>query len=226
MGNRKKFKETYIKGLTAVIVNKDILDKNINLFVNYIDSKTDAELDIIIEKIKSRELILPVIIPNGSNAVSYENNMSLIESLKMGLHKKIGIVRDGETTMSPIPRLIMNVPIKKPSQLLEKKRSIPDDQNTKNIMTQQVTGPSKSMSVTSPEIPLMLGNGQYLSIREAIKYRGGDQSAELVLEKMAELGMDISQEVLEKYSSGPEVNNTIKQVLFSMHLDMNIKGEN
>ena len=39
---------------------------------------------------------------------------------------------------------------------------------------------------------------------------------------MAELDMPIDQNVLEQYSSGPEVNNTVKQLLLGMHIDANI----
>ena len=227
MGKRENFKNVYIGGLKAIIVGNDsIRDKNIELFNNLIDSMTDAELDVFIDKLEKKEILIPIIIPNGSNAIDYENNLSLIEKYKIGFHRRIKIYRDGKPTMSPIPRLIMEVPLKKPVQLLEKKRSIPADQSSKNILTQQVTGSSKSMSITSPEIPLMMANGQFYSIKEGRKYRGGDTNAEVVLEKLADAGMDIDLDILERYSSGPEVNNTVKQVLFSMHLDMKIeKGE-
>jgi hypothetical protein len=227
MGNREKFKKTYIEGLKAILVgNSEVRDINIKLFTDKIGGMSDSELDNFIEALEKKEILLPIIVPNGSNAIDFENNMNLIENLGVALHKRVAITRDGVTTMGPIPRLIMEVPLKKPLQLLEKKRSIPADQNSKNILTNQVTSSSKSMSVTSPEIPLMMANGQYYSIREAVKYRGGDTNAELVLEKMADMGLDIDQNVLEQYSSGPEVNNTLKQILFSMHLDMRLIKEN
>ncbi len=223
MGNREAFKKVYINGLKEVLAyNTEVRDKNIELFTRKIDSMSDKELDEFIDKLEAREFVMPVTIPNGSNAMDYENNLALIEKHKIGFHKRVKIWRDGVATMSPIPRLIMEVPLKKPIQLLEKKRSIPIDQSNKNILTQQVTGSSKSMSITSPEIPLMAANGQVLSIKEGIKYRGGDVNAEIVLEKLADMGMDIDQNVLERYSSGPEVNNTVKQILLSMHLDMKI----
>lgn len=223
MGNREAFKKVYIEGLKAVLVGDDVIrDKNIELFTKYIDGLNDKELDDVVDRLERNEFVLPVFVPNGSKAIDYEHNIELIEKIGVGLHRRVAITRDGVTTMGPIPRLIMEVPIKKPLQLLEKKRSIPADQNSKNILTQQVTGASKSMSITSPEIPLMMANGQFFSIREGIKYRGGDLDAEVVMEKLADMGLDISQETLEKYSKGPEVNNTLKQILFSMHLDMKI----
>ena len=226
MGDREKFKKVYIDGLKNILVgDSKVRDTNIALFTKFVDSKTDKELDAIIDGLEKGDFVLPVIVPNGSKAVDYENNLALIEKIGVGLHKRVAITRDGVTTMGPIPRLILEVPIKKPLQLLEKKRSIPADQNSKNILTQQVTGPSKSMSITSPEIPLMMANGQFVSIREGIKYRGGDTDAEVVMEKLADMGLDISQETLEKYSKGPEVNNTLKQLLFSMHLDIKITKE-
>ena len=39
---------------------------------------------------------------------------------------------------------------------------------------------------------------------------------------MAELDMPIDQNILEQYSSGPEVNNTVKQLLLGMHIDAEI----
>ena len=223
-GDTKAFKEIIIEGMKTIMIgDKAILDANISLFSNMIDSLSEAEMDALVDDLESGKKVIPIIVPNGSNAIDYNNNLDVIERLDLPLHQRIITTTDGVDTMSPIKFLVMEIPLKKPIQMVDKKRSIPKDTNSRNEMTGQVTGDSKSMSATSPEIPLMAGNGMYKGIIELTKYRGGDINAEIALDRMAELGMPIDQDVLERYSSGPEVNNTLKQLLLSMHIDMDIK---
>lgn len=220
----KAFKSIIIDGMNNIIVgDKKILDDNVSLFSNLIDSMTEVEMDKFVDDLESGKIVIPLIVPNGSKGIDYENNMDLIEKLDLPLHRRIITTNNGVDTMSPIKFLVMEVPLKKPIQMVDKKRSIPKDTNSRNEMTGQVTGASKSMSATNPELPLMRANGMYKGIIELTKYRGGDTNAEMALERMAELGMEIDQNVLERYSSGPEVNNTLQQLFYSMHIDMNIK---
>ena len=219
---RAEFKSTLIDGVKEILKDdKRLLEHNVALISKLIDSKSDKELEALVDDLESGKSVIPLIIPNGST-LNYENLLKTADKLGIVLHKRVITVKDGVKTMSPIPRLILEIPGKKLSQLVDKKRSIADDQNSVNHLTGQVTGPSKSMSITSAETPLMLANGQYDSIRELTKYRGGDLNAKIVIEKLAEQGIEITQATLEKYSSGPEVNNTVKQLLLGMHLDAGI----
>lgn len=220
---KKEFLKEIVDGMTKLISDKDVRDKNINLITSKINGMSALEMDQFVTDLENGTIVVPVIIPNGSNGIDYENNMNLISKEKLSLHKRIIITKNGKSVMSPIPRLVMELPLKKPIQLLDKKRSIAENQNATNELTGQVTGSSKSVSITSPEIPLMMANGMNKAIKELTKYRGGDKNAEVVLEKLADLGLDITQETLERYSSGPEVNNTLKQFLRSMHLDATVK---
>ncbi len=219
---RKEFKAVLISGISDILkTDKKVLDHNIGLISNLIDSLSDKELDVLVEDIANGKSVLPLIVPNGST-IDYEDLLATTKKRKVNLHRKI-ITTDGDKrTKGRIPRLVMEVPVKKLAQLVDKKRSISDDQHSVNHLTGQVTGVSKSMSITNPELSLMAGNGMYAAIRENTKYRGGDINAKLVIEKLAEAGMEITQETLEKYSSGPEVNNTVKQMLLGMHIDAHI----
>ena len=219
---RKEFKEVLLAGVADILkTDKKVSDHNIGLISNLIDGMSDKELDALVEDIANGKSVLPLVVPNGST-IDYEDLLDTTKKRKVQLHKKI-ITTDGtKRTKGRIPRLVMEVPVKKLAQLVDKKRSIADDQHSVNHLTGQVTGASKSMSITNPELSLWSGNGMSDSIREATKYRGGDINSKLVIEKLAESGMEITQETLERYSSGPEVNNTVKQMLLGMHIDAGI----
>lgn len=221
---KKEFLKEIISGVTLLLKgNKQILEQNIALISDKVNNMTNTEMDQFVADLADGKVVIPIIVPEGSGAIDYENNRKLINSEGVSLFHRVIETRDGKEFMSKIPRLVLELPLKKPIQLLDKKRSIAEDQHSVNALTGQVTGASKSVSITSPELPLMMANGMHSAVRELTKYRGGDTSAELVLEKIAELGLDASQETLEKYSSGPEVNNTLKQFLLSMHLEAVIK---
>lgn len=219
---RKEFKEVLLAGVADILkTDKKVSDHNIGLISNLIDGMSDKELDALVEDIANGKSVLPLVVPNGST-IDYEDLLDTAKKRKVQLHKKIITIDGNKRTKGRIPRLVMEVPVKKLAQLVDKKRSIADDQHSVNHLTGQVTGASKSMSITNPELSLWSGNGMDASIREATKYRGGDINAKLVIEKLAESGMEITQETLERYSSGPEVNNTVKQMLLGMHIDAGI----
>ena len=219
---RKEFKEILLAGVADILkTDKKVSDHNIGLISNLIDGLSDKELDALVDDIASGKSIIPLIVPNGST-IDYEDLLNTTKKRKVQLHKKIIITDGTKRTKGRIPRLVMEVPVKKLAQLVDKKRSIADDQHSVNHLTGQVTGASKSMSITNPELSLWRGNGMSDATREGTKYRGGDVNAKLVIEKLAESGVEITQEILEKYSSGPEVNNTVKQMLLGMHIDAHI----
>ena len=223
MGNRKAFLDTLIAGLTQVLgKDKELLDHNVGLVVNLITSKNDKELEEFVNDLSSGKIILPIIIPNGRKKIKYQDLVKVIEKRGIKRHKRIITTSDGKRTKSAIPRLVLSLPIKKLAQMVDKKRSIASDLRSVNHLTGQVTSSSKSMSITSPELSLKLANGEVLSTKELTKYRGGDANARLVLEKLAERGLEITQETLEQYSSGPDINNTVKQLLLGMHIDTEI----
>lgn len=219
---RKEFKEVLLAGVADILkTDKKVSDHNIGLISNLIDDMSDKELDALVDDIANGKSIIPLVVPNGST-IDYEDLLNTTKKRKVQLHKKI-ITTDGtKRTKGRIPRLVMEVPVKKLAQLVDKKRSIADDQHSVNHLTGQVTGASKSMSITNPELSLWSGNGMSDAIREATKYRGGDVNSKLVIEKLAESGVEITQATLEQYSSGPEVNNTVKQLLLGMHIDAHI----
>lgn len=219
---RKEFKAVLISGVSDILkTDKKVLDHNIGLISNLIDGISDKELEALVEDLESKKSVLPLIVPNGST-IDYEDLLATTKKRKVNLHKKIITTDGNKRTKGRIPRLVMEVPVKKLAQLVDKKRSIADDQHSVNHLTGQVTGASKSMSITNPELSLWSGNGMSNAIREATKYRGGDINSKLVTEKLAESGIEITQETLERYSSGPEVNNTVKQMLLGMHIDAHI----
>lgn len=223
MGNRKAFLDAVVNGLTQMLgKDKELLDHNVNLITKLINGKSDKELEEFVNDLSNGKIILPVIIPNGRKKIRYQDLVKVIEKRGIERHKRIIVNDNGVRTMSAIPRLVLSLPIKKLAQMVDKKRSIASDLKSVNHLTGQVTSASKSMSVTSPELALKLANGEILSTKELTKYRGGDANARIVLEKLAERGLDITQETLEQYSSGPDINNTVKQLLLGMHIDTEI----
>lgn len=219
---RAEFKQVLLSGVAEILkTDKKVSEHNLALISDLIDNMTDKELEALVTDIEIRKTIIPLIVPNGSS-IDYEDLLATVNKRKVKLHKKIIVTNGTKKTKGRIARLVFELPVKKLAQLVDKKRSIADDQHSVNHLTGQVTGASKSMSITNSELSLWSGNGMYDATREATKYRAGDINAKLVIEKLAEAGIEITQEALERYSSGPEVNNTVKQLLLGMHIDAHI----
>ena len=227
MGSKKEFLDIFIKGaINTIILDSEVRKKNTELITNLIMSFTKEEMDKFVSDLESGKQVIPIIVPDGYNAISYENNINIIEKRKIKLFKRIKVTDGDKTVMSPIPFMVAEVTGRKPIQLLDKKRSIPMDDKSRSTLTGQVTNKSKSMSLTSPEVSLMLSNGMYDSIVELTRYRGGDEAANLIIKTLASHGVAITQEKIKQYANGPEVNSTLKQFLLAMHIDSNINEMN
>lgn len=122
MGNRESFKKIILDGVSEILKdNKQVLEHNIALISNLIDGMSNNELEVFVTDLESDNLVLPLIIPNGSKGIEYEGLKDTAKKLNVNIHKKIIVTKNGKKVKYSIPRLILELPVKKLSQLLDKK---------------------------------------------------------------------------------------------------------
>ena len=165
---------------------------------------------------------LTIIIPNGMKEIKtdLQNNMKIAKELGFEFYQRLQIT--GSKTMpdyiTPNKYLVVKLPVKRASQLLSKKISIPKDNKSRDLLTGQVTGDSRAAKLTNPEVQILLGLGLESSIKELMKFRGGDLGAGTALNNdLMRYGRG-SQANSANMSTGVVSTKTLKQFFQAMHI--------
>lgn len=196
--------------------------ENTVIYEKLFKTMSDDEFDSFMGKLESGEIRLAVITPNfGKTGITVENNLKLAEKLGHNFFQRILIEGDENTPsfMTPIPYMVVDLPLRRQAQLLLKKISIPEDNKVVNNLTGQPTGRSKGSKISLPEVQVMASMGLDRTLEEFMKYRGGDTKGFDAMNSSIETTGGVRLDAIKHLSSGVESTNTLRIFLKSMHLD-------
>ncbi len=218
--NRKAAEALILKHINEILPDKS----NEKLYVNLFASMNDSEFDKFMSDLETGKQKLCVIVPNFTNSLNVERNLNLGKKLGVNFFQKIWMPNTKESPryLTPMPHLVMDLPIRKASQILDKKMRVPENNNTIDNLTGQPTGGSAAARVSYPELQVMAGMGLDNSITELFKYRGGDVRGYQAMVQSIDKTGDVSLAEMAKYQSGVESTKTLKVYLTGMHLQNNL----
>lgn len=215
-GRRKEaelFIKTYIEKLGGT--------SNRKIYENIFSVMTDKDFDQFIKDIESGERYLVIMAPNFSDIrLDVEKNIEIGKELGYNFFQKLWVEgKEGcPTYQTPIPHLVIDLPIRRASQLLTKKISVPDDNKVIDVLTGQPTGASKGAKISYPELQLCSAMGLDNCMVELMKYRGGDNKGRAAFNAMLSRTGQVRLESIKAYSSGVESTKLVKTFLTSMML--------
>lgn len=220
-GNRKAAEAFIIKHINEILPDKS----NEKLYLDLFASMNDKEFDSFMSDLETKKQRLCVILPGFTKSkISVEKNLQLGKKLGVNFFQKIWMPKEGNVPryLTPITYLVMDLPVRKASQILDKKMSVPENNNTIDNLTGQPTGDSGASRVSYPELQVLAGMGLDKSILELFKYRGGDVRGYQALNQSIDRTGDVSLKEMSKYQSGVESTKTLKTYLTGMHLENNL----
>jgi len=224
MSKRKQVEDYILKYIGKITQGTD----NVKLYQELFKSMNNKEFDEFMHKLKDNKITLSVIIPNNSKEVkdkiTLENNMKVAKELNIDFFQHLHYKnRKGYPDYkTPEKYLVIKLPIRRVSQLLSKKISVPEDSKSIDLTTGQVTGKSQSSKLTYPEIQLLSGMGLDKSIKELIKYRGGDLGGGNALNVLLQKQGTATDSILEQYSTGVVSTKTYKAYYNAMMIRMQL----
>ena len=212
---RKQVEDLILKYVGKLVTGNE----NKKLYEDLFKSMNDKQFDEFMHKLKNKEATLSVIIPNGSKiTTNVENNFKVAKELGYDFfqHLKVSATDDMPAYKTPNKYMVLKLPVRRAAQLLTKKISIPTDSHHVDVLTGQVTGKSKGSKISNPELQVLLGLGLKDSILELMKVRGGDQGANRAMDEILFRQGSVSQDQLNKYSTGVVSKKTLKAYFNAM----------
>lgn len=220
--NRKKtedFIKTYVERIAK---------GNGEIYARLFETMDDKRFDEWMEQVGSGAVKLAVISPNFSkDPITVENNLKIADELGHNFFQQVWIEGDGDnpTYLTPVEYLVMDMPVRRASQTIVKKRSVPKSSRPIDSLTGQVSNSrdTKGAKISYPELQLASAMGLTKGLEEMIKYRGGDVMGNIALHGMISKHGSASMAALSQYSTGVESTKTLHAYLTAAHLKNNLR---
>ena len=192
-------------------------------YLNLFNSFSDEDFHKYMLGLRDGSIRLFMYIPNMAGKLKLNDLFAAADTLDLELFERIRITdpATGYSYLTPEKYLVLNVPVRRVSQTLEHKRSIPDSDKRIDFLSGQVVKPDKAASLSRIEAQVLLANGLDYTTTELMNYRGGDISAygdfKRSLEESGQADVFIS-------GSGSVARSAVmfQNFLKGMHLDVNI----
>jgi hypothetical protein len=217
-GNRKAFEAVVIKNIEAMLPGGG----NAKLYTDLFATMDDEAFDKFVTDLETEKQHLCIIAPNFNKvSLSVERNLDLAEKLGHNFFQRVWIPsKNGlPSYLTPVPYLVVDLPLRRQAQVLEKKISIPEDNNSVDDFTGQPTGKSKGSKVSYPETQVLASLGLTRSLTEFLKYRGGDEKGFNAMNTMISRTGGVSMDAIAPYSGRVKATTTLETFLTAMMLE-------
>lgn len=216
-GNRKATEDFILRYIERIVPGGE----NIAIYKKFFAGMNNQQFDQYINDLDTGEKWLTVFIPNFVGPkVSVENNLAIAEELGHNFFQRLWVGKKGNTPeyLTPVPYLVVDLPLRRASQMLTKKISIPEHNRTVDKLTGQPTGASKGSKISYPELQVAAAMNLDNCMLELMKYRGGDRKGGDALKAMIGKYGTANLKTLSNFASGVESGKTLKTFLTCMHL--------
>ena len=191
----------------------------------FLEKMTDAQFEQYIKDLGTEKERLVLIAPNGEETkLELERNFKVANDLGISFFKRIWFsTPDGKGKyLSQDKYLVIKLPVRRQSQMLVKKISIPEDNRSIDKLTGQPAGKSKGSKISYPEVQMLASLGLNNTLSEFMKYRGGDLKGFQAMNTMISRTGGVSLNAIEPYSGKVQSTETLSAYLTAMHLTNNL----
>lgn len=163
-----------------VIAEMDQNGPNRTIWEKRFRAMNDDQFEDFVKDIESGKQTLHMFVPNkAKHDVSVERNVEIAGKLGHSFFERLWMTdaKTGQVMLTPKRYMVMQLPLRRQEQTLEKKISIPEHNRVVDDLTGQPTGASKGSAISFPEFQVLYSKGMDRSLEELFKVRGGDDKA-------------------------------------------------
>lgn len=221
MGKRKEAEQFILTYLDKLLPG----GHSVKLYKEKFANMDDEQFDTFMKDLKSGAQHLVLYAPNmQEQRLNLKRNLDIAKELNYDFFQRIWIGQRGNTPayLTPVKYMVLDLPVRRASQLLTKKIKIPEHNKSVDILTGQPTGKSKGSRVSFDEMKILAAMGLDNCIVEMLKYRGGDLKGFNAMNAMISRYGVASIKTLSNFSSGVESTKTFSTFLKAMHFKTNL----
>lgn len=224
MSNRKAAENVILEYMEKLLPSGPMHQIYTDLFA----TMDDPAFESFMKSLQDGSARLAVITPNLSKQIPNINNAKLTMENNFAIAKELNHDFFQRIWMDPgngVPRYLTNkkymvveLPLRRQAQLLEKKIGIPKDNKSIDELTGQPSGASKGSKISYPETQIMAALDLPASQEEMLKYRGGDIKGFDAMNTMIDRNGSVSMKSIEHLGTQVESTKTLSIFLNCMHL--------
>lgn len=217
------------KDTTAKILEYMTMFAGKNDYIDDLESMlnglTNAQFEKYIADLGNGSQTLRYVQPNfDKNKITLKNNIAISKKIGHNFFERLWLTdnRTGETQLTPMTYLVVDLPFRRQQQHLMEKISIPKHNRSIDELTGQVAPPSKGSALSFPEAQVLYSHGLEQTLRELYKFRGGDEEAYRKLARDASVSGLPSMDAVDDGTTRPTSTITLSNFFRGMHLDNNL----
>ena len=216
-GNRKAAEQLILETIEKICPGGE----NAQLYKDLFATMDDKAFEVFINDLDAGKQRLAIVAPNfGKSKLSTARNIAIAEEMGHNFFQRIWIPAKGDRPayLTPVPYLVADFPLRRQAQLLDKKISIPEDNNSVDDFTGQPTGKSKGSKISYPEVQVLAALGLENNLIEFMKYRGGDEKGFNAMNVSISRTGGVSLKAIEPFSGKVKSTQSLKTMLTAAHL--------
>jgi hypothetical protein len=204
----------------------DPAGNNIKRYTKMLGDMNDKQFDEFMKNMRDGNFQFHIIIPNLTPKSTMDEILQAADNVGLKLFHRIWFTDEatGKKYLSRAEYPVLELPIRRMQQFLDKKLSVPDSDQSIDGLTGQVTGKDRSASITNPEIQSLHSKGLSHTLNEMVTIRGGDISSYGELKRQMEEGGSAVLGAIE-IASVTRTAIVTKILLEGMLLENNLIGD-
>ena len=195
---------------------------NAEIWKNRLKEMDDEAFEQFIIRLEEGEEIISLFVPNLSEAgLSVKRNLEIAEELGHNFFQHLYLT-DKDTGLvykTPIPHIVVDLPIRRQVQMLAKESAIPGNVVDVDERSGQPASHEAGARFSYPELQVNQAKGLNASIIELIRFRGGDErSHQAMLRQISQTGEAELEPIQEALPSDVKSTEVLMTYLKAMHL--------
>lgn len=174
--NKRDQAEAYILKLMNQL---DKTGSNASRYSTLFKEMSNQKFDEFMQALRKGETQLNVQLPNVLTKITTNDVVAVAKSRKVPIFERI-LFHDSHTKRKYLTKyamLILNLPVRRLSQYLFHKISLPEGDQKVNPVSGQVIPPDKGAALSAIETQILAGKGLETSVIELVRVRSGDLNA-------------------------------------------------
>lgn len=197
---------------------------NSSIYKEQFSNMSNSDFEIMMDNIRDGKSKTFIIAPNGYDKIKLDlnRNKKIIDEMGIKLFHNLTIQSDDAKYKLNVKSLVLNLPMFRMVQTATKKFFVHEDLKSRNTVTGQVTGKSKSGDITYNETMILKSMGLESVLKEKLGILGGDvKGSALFRSRLFENGT-VSYKEIEPFLSATGSTNSLQAFFKAAHIKINI----